>query len=50
MVFFSVEERKKFGLDRRSVEISKVIRGVFELVLFFYMFLRIVIDVFIEIF
>ncbi|WP_054841121.1 exosome complex exonuclease Rrp41 [Thermococcus peptonophilus] len=50
MAPFSVEERKKPGPDRRSVEISKVIRGgALEPALLLHMFPRTAIDVFIEI-
>ncbi len=49
MAPFSVEERKKPGPDRRSVEISKVIRGALEPALILEMFPRTVIDVFIEV-
>ena len=49
MAPFSVEERKKPGPDRRSVEISKVIRGALEPALLLEMFPRTVIDVFIEV-
>ncbi|ASJ09879.1 exonuclease [Thermococcus sp. P6] len=49
MAPFSVEERKKPGPDRRSVEISKVLRGALEPALILEMFPRTAIDVFIEI-
>ncbi len=49
MAPFSVEERKKPGPDRRSVEISKVIRGALEPALILEMFPRTSIDVFIEV-
>jgi len=49
MAPFSVEERKKPGPDRRSVEISKVIRGALEPALILEMFPRTVVDVFIEV-
>ncbi len=49
MAPFSVEERKKPGPDRRSIEISKVIRGALEPALILEMFPRTVIDVFIEV-
>ncbi|WP_297071722.1 exosome complex exonuclease Rrp41 [Thermococcus sp.] len=49
MAPFSVEERKKPGPDRRSVEISKVIKGALEPALILEMFPRTSIDVFIEI-
>jgi exosome complex component RRP41 len=49
MAPFSVEERKRPGPDRRSMEISKVIREALEPVLFLYLYPRAVIDVFIEI-
>jgi len=49
MAPFSVEERKRPGPDRRSVEISKVTREALEPVLFLKLYPRSVIDVFIEI-
>lgn len=49
MAPFSVEERKKPGPDRRSVEISKVIRGALESALILELFPRTSIDVFIEV-
>ncbi|MDI3474654.1 MAG: exosome complex component [Thermococcaceae archaeon] len=49
MAPFSVEERKKPGPDRRSVEISKVIRGALEPALILEMFPRTSIDIFIEV-
>ncbi|WP_010479148.1 exosome complex exonuclease Rrp41 [Thermococcus zilligii] len=49
MAPFSVEERKKPGPDRRSVEISKVIHGALQPALILEMFPRTVIDVFIEV-
>ncbi|MEM0359567.1 MAG: exosome complex exonuclease Rrp41 [Candidatus Hadarchaeales archaeon] len=49
MAPFSVEERKRPGPDRRSMEISKVIREALEPVLFLHLYPRAVIDVFIEI-
>ena len=49
MAPFSVEERKKPGPDRRSVEISKVIRGALEPALILEMFPRTAIDIFIEV-
>ncbi|MEM3184521.1 MAG: exosome complex exonuclease Rrp41 [Candidatus Hadarchaeales archaeon] len=49
MAPFSVEERKKPGPDRRSIEISKVIREALEPVLFLELYPRAVIDVFIEV-
>ncbi|RLF77847.1 exosome complex exonuclease Rrp41 [Thermococci archaeon] len=49
MAPFSVEERKKPGPDRRSVEISKVIRGALEPALILELFPRTSIDVFIEV-
>ena len=49
MAPFSVEERKKPGPDRRSVEISKVIRGALEPALILEMFPRTAVDVFIEV-
>ncbi len=49
MAPFSVEDRKRPGPDRRSVEISKVIREALEPVLFLKLYPRSVIDVFIEI-
>jgi len=49
MAPFSVEDRKKPGPDRRSIEISKVIRNALEPVLFLELYPRAVIDVFIEV-
>jgi len=49
MAPFSVEERKRPGPDRRSVEISKVTREAIEPALFLELYPRSAIDVFIEI-
>ena len=49
MAPFSVEERKRPGPNRRSVEISKVTREALEPVVFLELYPRSVIDVFIEI-
>ncbi|TET01393.1 MAG: exosome complex exonuclease Rrp41 [Hadesarchaea archaeon] len=49
MAPFSVDERKRPGPDRRSVEISKVTREALESVLFLELYPRSVIDVFIEV-
>ncbi len=49
MAPFSVNERKRPGPDRRSVEISKVIRNALEPVVFTRLFPRTAIDVFIEV-
>lgn len=49
MAPFSVEDRKRPGPDRRSLEISKVIREALEPVLFLKLYPRSVIDVFIEV-
>ena len=49
MAAFSVEERKRPGLDRRSQEISKVIAEAFDSVVFCEEFPRTSIDVYIEI-
>jgi len=49
MAPFSVEDRKKPGPDRRSVEISKVTKEALEPVLFLELYPRSVIDVFIEV-
>ena len=49
MAPFSVEERKRPGPDRRSVEISKVIREALEPAIFLELYPRAAIDVFIEI-
>jgi len=49
MAPFSVDERKRPGPDRRSVEISKVIREAFEPVVFTKLYPRSGIDVFIEV-
>ncbi|MEM0129780.1 MAG: exosome complex exonuclease Rrp41 [Thermoplasmata archaeon] len=49
MAAFSVDERKRPGLDRRSQEISKVISEAFESVIFVEEFPRTSIDVYIEV-
>jgi exosome complex component RRP41 len=49
MAAFSVDERKRPGLDRRSQEISKVIAEAFESVIFVEEFPRTSIDVYIEV-
>jgi exosome complex component RRP41 len=49
MAAFSVDERKRPGLDRRSQEISKVISEAFESVVFAEEFPRTSIDVYIEV-
>ncbi|MEM7821412.1 MAG: exosome complex exonuclease Rrp41 [Candidatus Aenigmatarchaeota archaeon] len=49
MAPFSVDERKSPGPDRRSTEISKVVRLALEPVIFLEEFPRAVIDVFIEV-
>jgi exosome complex component RRP41 len=49
MAAFSVDERKRPGLDRRSQEISKVIGEAFESVVFAEEFPRTSIDVYIEV-
>lgn len=49
MAPFSVDDRKSPGPDRRSVELSKVIRLAFEPVIFLEDFPRVVVDAFIEI-
>ncbi len=49
MAPFSVPERKKPGPDRRSIEISKVIREALEPVLFLNMYPRSVIDLYVEV-
>lgn len=49
MAPFSVEERKRPGPDRRSVEISKVTREALESMLFLELYPRSAIDVFIEV-
>jgi len=49
MAAFSVDERKRPGLDRRSQEISKVIAEAFESVVFAEEFPRTSIDVYIEV-
>ncbi len=49
MAPFSVDERKRPGPDRRSVEISKVTREALEPVVFLELYPRSVIDVFIEV-
>jgi len=49
MAPFSVDDRKRPGQDRRSIEISKVTRDAFEPVLFPELYPRSVVDVFIEI-
>lgn len=49
MAPFSVQERKRPGPDRRSVELSKVIREALEPVIFVEYFPRATIDIFIEV-
>jgi len=49
MAPFSVDDRKRPGPDRRSVEISKVSREAFERVLFLEYFPRTAINVFVEV-
>ena len=49
MAAFSVDERKRPGLDRRSQEISKVIGEAFESVTFVEEFPRTSIDIYIEV-
>ncbi len=49
MAAFSVDERKRPGLDRRSQEISKVIAEAFDSVVFTEEFPRTSIDVYIEV-
>ncbi len=49
MAAFSVDERKRPGLDRRSQEISKVISEAFESVIFAEEFPRTSIDIYIEV-
>ncbi len=49
MAAFSVDERKRPGLDRRSQEISKVIGEAFESVVFVEEYPRTSIDVYIEV-
>ncbi len=49
MAAFSVDERKRPGLDRRSQEISKVISEAFESVIFAEEYPRTSIDVYIEV-
>ncbi|MHC1597318.1 MAG: exosome complex exonuclease Rrp41 [Methermicoccaceae archaeon] len=49
MASFSVEERRRPGPDRRSVEISKVSREALEPVVFLSDYPRSVVDVFIEV-
>jgi exosome complex component RRP41 len=49
MAAFSVLDRKRPGLDRRSTEISKVISEVFEYVIFTELYPRTTIDVYIEV-
>jgi exosome complex component RRP41 len=49
MAPFSVEERKRPGPDRRSVEISKISRQALEKVVFLEFFPRASIDVFVEV-
>jgi exosome complex component RRP41 len=49
MAAFSVDERKRPGLDRRSQEISKVIAEAFDSVVFAEEFPRTSIDVYIEV-
>ncbi|MCS7130010.1 MAG: exosome complex exonuclease Rrp41 [Archaeoglobaceae archaeon] len=49
MAPFSVEERKRPGPDRRSVEISKVSKEAFEAIIMKELFPRSVIDIFVEV-
>jgi len=49
MASFSVEERRRPGPDRRSVEVSKVSREALEPVVFLANYPRSVVDVFIEV-
>ncbi len=49
MASFSVEERKRPGPDRRSIEVSKVIREALEPVIFQEYFPRSAIDIFVEV-
>lgn len=49
MAPFSVPDRKKPGLDRRSMEISKVVREALEPVLFLNLYPRSVIELYIEV-
>ncbi|HLB70447.1 MAG: exosome complex exonuclease Rrp41 [Candidatus Methanoperedens sp.] len=49
MASFSVEERKRPGPDRRSIEISKVSREALEPVIFQEYFPRSAIDIFVEV-
>jgi len=49
MVPFSVDERKSPGPDRRSIELSKIIRVALEPAIFLEEFPRTVIDVFIDV-
>ncbi|KUK04471.1 MAG: exosome complex component [Methanosarcinales archaeon] len=49
MASFSVEERRRPGPDRRSIEVSKVSREALEPVVFLGYYPRSVIDVFIEV-
>ncbi len=49
MAAFSVDERKRPGLDRRSQEISKVITEAFESVIFTEEFPKTSIDIYIEV-
>lgn len=49
MASFSVEERKRPGPDRRSIEISKVSKEAFEAVIMKELFPRSAIDIFVEV-
>lgn len=49
MAPFSVEERKRPGADRRSIEISKVSKEAFEAVIMKELFPRSAIDIFVEV-
>jgi exosome complex component RRP41 len=49
MASFSVEERKRPGPDRRSIEVSKVSREALESVIFEEYFPRSAIDIFVEV-
>ncbi len=49
MAPFSVEERKRPGPDRRSIEISKVSKEAFEAIIMKELFPRSVVDIFVEV-
>lgn len=49
MLPFSVDERKSPGMDRRSIELSKIIRTALEPAIFLEEFPRVGVDIFVDI-